>query len=206
MDTVQTPNAIFLIEGGPALQLVRDYISDRGRVNTVVAGLAKKLGISRATTDHRTGVLQGVVFDGEIHPDFRKPDRRGVSYPRKGSPWAKRVKEQVGHADQSRLIAQTFGIPLSIGYTGRSAGGEEYEGWRRIGSPLTECGFLWMTHDGPFAMWTPDVPAIVAAARANNETVAEPAASFKLEFAGWRRIRCEEWEIMVLQHRLQKAA
>lgn len=206
MDTSAFKNAYFLVEGGKALQLVREHIAERNRVATAVSALATELGVSRGPIDRRTGVMLGAVFSGENHQDFKKPDRHGVSYPRKGSAWAQRLKQQHGHADQSQLIAVAFDIPLSIQYAGRYSDGNEYEGSRIIGSPLAECGFLWLSPEGPYAMWTPDVPGIVAAAQAAGETVTCGAASFELEFDGCKRIRKEEWEIMVLQYKMQKAA
>ena len=206
--TYKTPakDALLLIESGLALKLVRESIAEYSRVAREVAALSKELGVQRGTTDITKGVLLGVVFQGEVHADFRKPDRRGVSYPRKGSNWHRRFEEQKGYASQASVIAAAFGVPLTINYKDVSRSGDSFEGSRCIGSPLNECGFLWISKDGPFAMWVPDVEAIVAAEVAQGRTVEEPAASFKLSIDGCRRIRQEEWEIMVLQDKLKKAA
>jgi len=208
-NTHKTPppkDALFLIESGLALKLVRERIAECSRVAGEVAALCDELGVERGTTNCTSGVLVGVVFPGEVHADFRKPDRRGVSYPRMGSDWHRRFKEQKGYASESSVIAEAFGVPLTINYTGVSRNGDAFEGSRCIGSPLNECGFLWISEDGPFAMWVPDVEAIVAAEVAQGRTVEEPAASFELSIDGCRRIRQEEWEILVLQDKLKKAA
>lgn len=198
--------AYFLIESGRPLELVRQQIAETDRVRKQTQELAKELGITNGSLCRRTGILLGVVFDGPVHPEFAKPKSRGrnrPSYPKKGSDWAKRFAAQQGTPDASRLIADEFNIPLSISFKTESGGG-----WSCIGTPLTECGFLWLGEDGPFAMWAPDVPALVEERKAQGQTIEEPAASFSFAIEGCKRIEKEEWEILVLQHEIaeKKAA
>lgn len=192
--------AYLMIESGRPLELVRQQIAETARVRKQSQELAKELGIDNASLCRRTGVLLGVVFDGPVHPEFVKPKSRGrsrSSYPKKGSDWAKRFASQQGTPDASLLIADEFKIPLSISYRTESG-----SGWSAIGSPLTECGFLWLGEDGPYAMWAPDVPALVADRKIHGQEIEEPAASFSFNIDGCRRIEKEEWEILVLQHEL----
>lgn len=199
----EIPNLLFMIESGPMLELVRDYIAQRVRVleanKVLIEPLRKEYGVERASTDRRNGVVLGVVFPKNIHPDFTKPKgRHNISYPKKNTPWAKLFAEQKGHPSQSTMIANKFGVPLSLGYKSADGG----EGWRCVGNMLAECGFLFMGPDGPYAMWIPDVPGEVAAEEARSHTVKEPAKSFRPEFPGCRRIETEEWDILVAQHNL----
>lgn len=191
--------AIFMIEGGKALDLVKAFIAERIRVSAEVRALAKELGVEHIYTSRATGVLTGVQFKDKVHPDFKKPDRKGISFPKKGSEWEKRLREQVGHQDQSAIIANAFNVPLSISYSDDAGSGV-----RCLGVPFTECGFLYLGADGPYAMWVPDVPAEVAHSESRGYTVGEPAKSFKLEFEGCRRIEREEWEILVAQQKLDE--
>lgn len=192
------PNAIFMIESGKPLEMVKSYIAERTRVRDEVRTLAEELGVKEVYTDRRTHVLTGVVFPSAPHPDFCKPKKRnGVSFPKKGSEWAKRLNAQQGTPDQAPWIAKEFGIPLSLSYQN-----SECNGWHGLGSPLAECGFLWMSYDCPYAMWAPDVPAAVADHQAKGYTVGEPATSFQFAIDGVRRIHKEEWEILVLQQKL----
>lgn len=194
--------AFFMIESGQALTLVKAHIAERQRVRDELADLAKSLGVTQATTHRGTGVLLGVVFDGQAHPDFKKPDKKGVSYPRRHSAMQKVFDAQIGYANPSDLISEAFDVPLSVNYSNKRG-----SGWRCIGHPLTACGFLFMGREGPYAMWVPDVPAEVAAEeKAKGIKVEEPAKSFKLEFEGCKRIEQKDWEILVLQHELAETA
>lgn len=192
-------NALFMIEGGPALVMVREHIAERSRVLCETRALAREIGARELLEDRTNGTLRGVVFEGEIHPDFKKPTgRHRVSYPKKGSTWEKRLKEQVGYRPLARWVSGVFDIPLRLTYSGNGGSGSSC-----IGSPLVECGFLYTSKSGPYAMWVPDVPAKVAEYEKKGYVVEEPARSFKLDFVGCRRIEEEEWEILVLQKKLE---
>ena len=193
-------SAIFLIESGKALDMVKEHIADRLRVRSEVEALMKEIGVEGGSVDRRSGVLLGVVFAGDVHNEFTKPKKRyGTSYPKKKTAWAARFAGQKGYKNQSDWIAEEFNIPLSVGY--KCDGGE---GFSCIGNVFAECGFLYLSESGPYAMWTPDVPAAVSDFVEQGRVVNEPAASFKLEFDGCRRIEKEEWEILVLQENLKK--
>lgn len=194
-------NALFLIESGKPLAMVQQYVADVLRIHQENAALAKQLGVDRIYTSRTTGTLTGVVFDGVIHPDFAKPKKRaGVSYPRKGTEWAKRLKELKGTPNAASWIAGEFGIPCSVSY--QTADGE---GWRCLGNPLTECGFLYMSQDGPYAMWAPDVPTIVKEMADSGQTATGPCATFQFDIPGVRRILQEEWNFMIAQRELAEA-
>ena len=192
-------NLIFMIEGGKALELVKSHIAERITTRAAIRKMATELGITDAVTDILTGNLQGVIFPGERHPDFKAPNRKGVSYPKKNSEWGKRFNAAPRYQPPASVIHDAMGVPCSLEYTeGQS------HGWTSIGSPLQECGFLYISENGPYAMWIPDVPAEVAAMEADGKTVAEPAKSFVPEFDGCRRIEKEEWEILAAQHKLEQ--
>lgn len=194
-------NAIFMVEGGLALELVKQHIAEAQRVRDEVIAMCRELGVERVSTSREDGKLLGVVFPRgtPVHPDFRKPNAQGVSYPRRGSAWAKRMDAAKGYEAPERVISKAFDIPLTLSYKD-----SKMEGSRCLGNMLTACGWLYLTKDGPYAMWCPDVPAAVAAHEADGHEVEEPAKSFKLEFDGCRRIEEEEWEILVQQHKLEK--
>lgn len=191
---------VMMIEGGRALEMVSEHISEVLRVQSEVSALAKELGVEMVTRDRRTGVLAGAKFNGDIHPDFRKPKRgNDISYPKKGTEWAQRLADQVGYRDPAEWISTEFGIPVSIRYEGNGGAG-----CCMIGNPLNECGFLYLSKDGPYAMWAPDVLGAVARKEADGYVVDEPARSFRFNIEGCRLIENEEWEILVLQHKLAK--
>lgn len=195
----KSEKVIFMIEGGKALDLVKQHINKVKRVRDEVHALAKEIGVEEISTRRDTGILSGVVFKGKVHPDFTKP-KKGVSYPKKGTAWAKRFADQSGHECASYVIAENLAVPLSVMYR-KSA---DNWGSRHVGYPFSECGFAYLSADGPYIMWTPDVPAVVKEYEEEGYAVDEPAKSFRLEFDGCRRIEREEWEILVAQHKLEQ--
>lgn len=190
----------FMIEGGAALNLAKKHIADVRRVRKASIALSLELGAERFRVCQSSGTLTSVDFGKSQvrHPDFKVPGKYGC-YPKRGTEWAKRFAAQKGHESAAKVIGDAFNIPFSLSY-----GKKNLTGWRAIGYPLNECGFLYPSSKGPFAMYVVDVPAEVAAMKADGYKVGEPAASFKLEFDGARRIHKEEWDIVVAQHALKK--
>lgn len=198
-ETHMSERLFFMIEDGRALELIKKHIADRLSSIERAKALAVELGAEDVSTSKADGKVIAVRFKGAPHPDFKKPDKWGAR-PRKGTEWAKRFAEQQGYEAESYLIQEALGVPCQISYT--CQGGS---GFRHIGYPFSECGFLFLSKDGPYAMWIPDVEAEVQADLAKGHTVSEPALSFKPEFDGCRRIKIEEWEYLVAKHNLEKA-
>lgn len=180
-------DAIFLIEGGKALELVRSHIAEWLRVRKQSQDLARELGVDHVWTNKEDGVVIAVEFKGEVPPDFTGRGRHGWR-PKRGTEWAKRFSAQVGYRNPSALLMEGLGIPCFISYRTKNGHGS-----RRLGLPFSECGFMWVGESGPYAMWMPDVEAEVQAELAAGRTVEEPAASFRMQFEGCRRISEEEW-------------
>ncbi|MFT0533970.1 hypothetical protein ACMHYJ_14245 [Castellaniella hirudinis] len=191
-------NVIYMIESGKALDLVRHHIAEVKRVRQQNHDLAEELGADRYRVRIGDGVITTVEFKERIHPEFTKPGKYG-SRPKKGTEWAKRFAAQEGHASESSVISEAFNVPLRISYQG-----EDCHGSSCIGSPLQECGFLFLSVDGPYALWIPDVRAEVEQRERQGYTVSEPAKSFDMQLEGCRRIEREEWQILVAQHELEK--
>jgi hypothetical protein len=194
-------NVLFMIERGKALELVKKHIAEKRRVADERVVLARELGVEDIYVSRFDGTLTGVMFKDAVHPEFKKPDRKGVSFPKKGTAWRARFDDQKGYPDPSSVISKAFSIPLVIEYGEK---GDEFSGWTRIGNPLQECGFLYLGAEGPYAMWTPDVPQEVKKAQERGQKVKGPALTFKLEFDGCRRIDREEWDLLVAQHNFDR--
>lgn len=193
-----TDDAIYIIEADPMLSAVRRHIAERQRVHAENVRLAEQFGAHRISTDRMDGTLRALTFKKEKHPDFTKPRARdGLSWPRKGTEAASAFKAQKGHDDPSRTISEAFNIPLTLSYKTDTS-----EGSCCIGRMLTECGFLYFSSEGPYALWIPDVAAIIAERVAGGQIVEQ---SFDMVLPGCRRILTEEWELMVAQHKLNAA-
>lgn len=194
---------VLLIESGLALDLVKQHIAEVQRVRLLNQSICEELGVKEGVTDPFSGVLRGVVFTGTIHKDWSVPKRNRCSYPKKGTPWSQRILDQRGYADPSATIAEAFGVPTETEYKRSSDG---CHGSRSIGNMLHPCGFLYLSKDGPYAMWIPDAEAEVRDDEARGYVVAEPTKSYRPAIDGCRRIEVEEWEILVAQHKLAKKA
>ena len=180
-------DAIFLIEGGKALELARSHLAEWLRVRKQSQDLARELGVEHVWTSREDGVVIAVDFKGAVPADFTGRGSHG-SRPKRGTEWATRFAAQAGYRNPSALLMEGLGIPCFISYLTKNG-----HGIRRLGLPFAECGFLWVGERGPYAMWLPDIEAEVRAELAAGRTVEEPAASFRMEFDGCRRISEEEW-------------
>jgi len=193
-------SVIYLIEGGKALQLVKQHIEEVKRVRNDVRLIAEELGIREGQTNNFTGVLISVLFKrGAVPEGWTKPDRKhGASRPKKGTPMAARFAAQVGYKAPSTVISDELGVPLDVSYeNGKSIGS------RGLGeNPFRPCGWLYCSGSGPFALFTPDVVGEVKRLKAAGWTVTGEAANFTGVIDGCRRIESEEWDIVVAQHEL----
>lgn len=190
---------VLLIESGRALDLVKQHIAEVLRVGQLNQSLCVELGVKQGVTDPLSGVLRGVVFTGPIHKEWSVPKRNRCSYPKKGTPWAQRLGTLPGFKNPSDTIAEAFNVPTQIEYHSPSDGGF---GTRCIGGMLHPCGFLYLSPDGPYALWLPDVQAEVRFENARGNTVDTVVKAFRPVIEGCRRIEVDEWEILVAQHKL----
>ncbi|WP_313080566.1 hypothetical protein [Pulveribacter sp.] len=188
---------IYLIESGPALQAVKDHISERKRVQSEVRALAECYGVEQGSICRSTGVLLGVQFKPRhAHPDFCKP-KKGISYPKKGTEAETAFKQQKGYESASETISELFCVPLWLNWTHPDGS----SGGCCVAFPLTECGFLYLSESGPYAMWIPDVPGAIARMEAEGKRVEQ---TFNPDLPGCRQLMREEWDFMVAQHQLDK--
>lgn len=189
--------AVFLIEGGKALEFIKQYIAERLYIRSNNKVICDELGVDEICTDITSGVITRVVFKDKVHKDFTVPDKRGTSRPKVGTEWAKRFNAQKGYRHCSAIIEDQLQVVTSLNFnTSRGS-----ESWRHLGDLFFPCGFLYMSHDGPYAMYMPDLPRECEAIEAEGGTIIN-LPTRELQFEGCKRIEKEEWEIMVLQHKL----
>lgn len=199
----EVADAIFLIEGGEALALVKAHIAEALRVRKQSQDLVRELdGVTTVWTDKTNGIVKAVEFPGERHPDFKKPAENSGSKPKKGTPWAQKFAAQVGYKNPADIIMTAFRIPGVLQYGSKKGG----HGSRLVGIPGQEADFMYLSESGPYAMVVPDVEAQVARELREGSTVEEPTRSFKMSFDGCRRISEEQWDQMVAEHQKAEAA
>lgn len=195
-------NLMFMIEGpGPAMDLVKKHIDEVIKSRLSASRILKTFGLNSKNCTVYTdqgGLVLGVITSVKLGPDWKKPDRRGVQYPKINSETAKILAKQKGYQSPETLIARTLKVPLSLQYKTKNGSGSTI-----IGSPLNAAGFLYTSKDGPYAMWIPDVHAHIADLEKRTKgKVTDIARNFKPEFEGCRLIEPEEWDIIVAQHKL----
>lgn len=191
----------FSVEGGRTLELARAYVAEHAAVEERNRAMAREIGAERYVVSIMDGVLSGVEFSGNQHPDFKRPNRRGICFPKKKSEWEARLLSQVGYDRRGYRLAKSLGVPTSIDYTTDGGRGSSSIS-RGFGSGV---GFLYLTEDGPFALYMPDISEVVARHESDGHTVSAECKNFKPEFEGARPILKEEWELMVAQHEFDEA-
>lgn len=191
----------FAVEGGTTLDLARKYVAERAAVEANNRALAKELGAEQYVISLIDGVLSGVVFAEKQHPDFKRPDRKGLCFPKKGSGWATRLSETKGYDKRGYRLADALGVPTTIDYTYPEGSGSSTisRGWS------SGVGFLYLSEDGPFALYIPDISEVVARYEAKGYTVCDECRNFNPVFHGARPILQEEWELVVAHHDLEEA-
>lgn len=192
----------FLVETGSTLELVRKHIADRQDAERRNKALLDELGVDRYFPSILDGTVVSVEFGLKpVHPDFKMPDRKGRSWPKKGTEWARRFNEQVGYDRRGYEVAKALGVPSDISFTGGGSHGSSCIS-RSIGSGT---GFLYLSPEGPYALYVPDVAAKVAEYEAQGFVVDDDCKNFKPEFPGCRPILKEEWDFIVAKHDMDEA-
>lgn len=183
------------------LKLAHQHIADRAAQRERNLSLIEPLDVDEYCVSILDGCAIAVRFNGEAHSDFKKADRKGWSFPKKGTEWKKRFDENPGHDARCYDLARSLGVPTTLQYRNDTSNGMSSIA-RGFNSGV---GFLWLSEAGPFALYVPDVAAKVARYEADGYIVDEACKNFKPEFDGARPILKEEWELTVAQHRLAEA-
>ncbi|WP_367354212.1 hypothetical protein [Agrobacterium pusense] len=191
----------FSVEGGKTLELALAHVAKRIAVIKKNNELAKELGAQKYVVDISKGTISGVMFDGAINSDFKKPNKRGVSYPKKGSDWERRLLDMDGYDARGYELARALGVPTTISYKNETSHGNAVisHGFN------SGVGLLYLSEGGPFALYIPDIAPIVAEYEAQGYSVGDDCRNFKPEFDGARPILKEEWELSVARHKLLQA-
>lgn len=191
----------FAVVGGKTLELALAHVGERIEVIKKNNELARELGAQKYVVDISKGTLSGAMFDGTINGDFKKPNKRGVSYPKKGSDWEKRLSDLDGYDARGYELARALGVPTTISYKNETSHGSAV-----ISSGFSSgVGLLYLSEDGPFALYIPDIAPIVAEYEAQGYSVGDDCRNFKPEFDGAIPILKEEWELNVARHKLVQA-
>lgn len=215
----QEKTKIYLIESGPALDLILAHIKDRHRATAMKVQIMTQLGINpekyeqvQVWSSSYDGRLSAISIHGKTPKGFdpsqwTKADSKGRRTPKRNTPIHKIFYSAEGAFEPAeQVIIKAFNVPTQIAYS-TSTG----QGFTSIGRMMASCGFLWLDAEkGPFAMWTPDVVASVADVKAQHARyksfkVLRGADDWKLDIPGVKPILQEEWDLIVAQKNLEKA-
>jgi len=187
----------FEVIDGDALDLVHRYVLDYKRCRAQAVELAKEFGAERYWLGN-----DGVFALDIAHPEFTKRDRKGRARPKRGTAAAARFAQQTPTAFKFGNVAHELGIPHGIAY-GNSDGAQ---GWRRTASHrFHTAGVLFITEDGPYAIYCPDIREAVASLEAEGYTVDPAAKAWQPIIPGCRLIHEAQWKLYVARHEYDEA-
>lgn len=198
---IEFKQSYFLIEGeGKAKELVENWLQEWSDAVDRTIAFVKEIGAERHTRSEDTGVLTGVVFDKGQAPDgWIKPNKRGITRPKKGTELYKRFNSQKGCEKFSPIFAKAFSIPTTMWPT--DAEGKQCR--VEMGHWFTPCQLV--SNGKQHCVIIPNVAYYVAKAEAEGLTVPEDVKAFKPQFEGCRAITREDWELIEIQHQSTKA-
>lgn len=191
----------FAVDGGKALELAKKHVAEHAATIERNVETVKPLNVDRYVVSVLDGTVCGVEFNGALHKDFKKPDRRGVSYPKKGTEWAEKFAAVKGYDKRGFELAKELGFPTTLYYKS-----DDCNGMTGTTSGINSgVGLLWISEDGPFALYVADISERVAYYESQGYTVDDACKHFKPKFDGARPILKEEWDLVVAQHELEEA-
>lgn len=191
----------FMVESGAILAFAREHVAEHIAQDKRNAQYLKEIGADgRYWRSILDGTVAAVTFPGEPPEGWRKPDRAGRTSPKKGSTAWDRHNRQTGSDVTGSALAKLINLPRSIRYEGDGT-----DGMSRLEHGLMACGVLWLSQDGPFAAWVPNIPSRVAEYEAEGYTVDDACKNWRPVIEGARPILKEEWEFLVAKFDMDAA-
>ena len=193
----------YIIEGEPYLSVAKAFVNEYQAAHKRVCDYLDGLGVSQWRYGF-SGHIAGVVFEGNIPPDFCKPDNYGVTRPKKTSKYYKEFKrDDLKLPDVEKWILDKFYIPTGYGY--KYDGGS---GGTAIGHPFKPIEICWYSTDdnAPLMLKIPNIPYEIEYKKATRSNVVfeNDFDKWKLDETGLRQILVEEWDLMVAKYKAEK--
>lgn len=190
----------YLLESGEILDRASAYRSAHIDRQRALEEVARGFGAARLRVCPLSLKLNGIGFDGDPPPGFRRPDTRGMSRPYKRNVEAQAHFVQDGPVEwfsPFREFCDWLGCPTRYAYS-KAAGNK---GWTLIGFPLRPIQICWYSEDGPIMLMVPDVEQYAQEAEAEGRVVDDDGLSWRMHprHPGAREILIEEWRLMAAQ-------
>lgn len=180
----------------PLFPILQSAAQEIRKVRDKAFDLAVRLGATKMSNDRRTSVLTGVVFPDpkSIPRDFTQPARRTMlSFPKKGTAWAKVFAEQTPAPNVQDLIEANLEFPRFLSF--KTADGVKGETvlMTRVGHP---CDAEWLSLKGPFSILLPDLHATAKDLKARGDKVARKDLAYAYDFPGLKPVTENEWTLI----------
>ncbi len=200
----------YVIESGQVLDLIKQHISERHAAVKEAHQLMKELGVETAGyyDDIFDGKLVALNVEEKPNKEFNKPKRRNGGWycsPKAGTEWHTRFKQQKGY--DKRCVRLSEHLKLPTGYSFADETGKTVACGTLASRIIQNCGFLYLSNNGPFAMWVENLTERLEKLKKQypDLTLSEPSEPISMEFEGCRPILKEEWDLMVAQHNVEIA-
>lgn len=192
----------FLVEGpGPVMDAakaaVAQHIHNIGKRNEIL----NELGVT-----HFKGYreeISSVFFPNEVPAGFVKAGKRaadrGYWRPKAGTPMHARF-EELRRLPKGPDLHELLGYDYGVAYAKES---EDRTGWRALGHPLDPAGFAWPHQDGPYMLYIPDAVTPAQEYIDKGYTITN-GVNMNPQYEGCRRITKNEWDLIVLTHKVNQ--
>ena len=181
---------IYLIKSGVMLEAVKQYIEDDKQCKIAYSKFAESKGSTRYF--HNSSKVYGLEMRDHLD-GWTKPSRKsGESHPKKGSPDLELIQALPKMPNKVDIIKKITGVPLSISHKSEISSGHSC-----IGSPLNECGFLYISRHDLHAFWTPDLKKELS--RYEGSEITNGADKWSMDIEGVEAISESKWDLLVAQ-------
>lgn len=182
-------NQLYLIESGVMLDAVKNHIEQVKACRIAYSDFAQEYGAKQYY--HNSKKLYGLSL--RKAPDgWTKPKKNGETYPKRGHADCDKIKNLPELPDQCDAIFNITGVPLCISYEGDGTSGSTC-----IGSPLNECGFLYIQRHNLYAFWTPDVKKYLE--DYSQYKITNGADKWEMKIDGVTPISQAKWDLLVAE-------
>jgi hypothetical protein len=196
---MNTDQKYYIIESGKMLELAEKLRIEYSKSIEIINSYVNSLGGKSYNTSLTDNALHSIGFNHDIPEGFCKPDRYGLSRPKKKSPYYAEFKKYK-KTDLSSKLQENLKVPLVVSYKKNGS----FSGSSRIGNMWKPVGIYWFKKDGPILLIIPDVAKAV---KEFSDTYGDEISfengveNWRLDETGLKEIIKEEWDLMVAKHK-----
>lgn len=192
----------YLIESGSALDIAKAAAQQNSEVLLTVQKYSESLGATGYLIGPTSRKLESLVFKGNPPEGFSKPKNKSrLCSPLPGSKHAKDFAALPKLVDGELQLHASLKYPVVVDYTTPS-GKDDSE---IIGLPPFCRDFLFISGEGPYCLVIPDAKPKIKELIDKGCTIKGGLESYTGELPGCRQITKDEWDLLVLQAKVNHA-